>query len=151
MPLCPERHAAIGGGLVDIIPARKCRLGIGRVERRLGRKGIEPAAPQVAEMIDRQFADRVAAGEPWQQLIQAHLYLDHTITLILSEAMVKPGAAVIDVGINRLPTGKITGDVAFDEVKEVAGWITPVPGGVGPMTVAMVIANAVSAAGSTAT
>lgn len=60
--------------------------------------------------------------------------------------MVKPGAAVIDVGINRLPSGKIAGDVAFDEVKEIAGWITPVPGGVGPMTVAMLLRNVVDAA-----
>jgi methylenetetrahydrofolate dehydrogenase (NADP+)/methenyltetrahydrofolate cyclohydrolase len=68
---------------------------------------------------------------------------------LITAAMVKPGAAVIDVGINRLPTGKIAGDVAFDEVKEVAGWITPVPGGVGPMTVAMLVENTVSAAART--
>jgi methylenetetrahydrofolate dehydrogenase (NADP+)/methenyltetrahydrofolate cyclohydrolase len=61
--------------------------------------------------------------------------------------MVKPGAAVIDVGINRGAHGKLCGDVDFDEVKDVAGAITPVPGGVGPMTVAMLIANAVDAAG----
>lgn len=60
--------------------------------------------------------------------------------------MVKPGAAVIDVGINRLHDGKLAGDVVFDEVKEVAGWITPVPGGVGPMTVAMLVENTVNAA-----
>ena len=60
--------------------------------------------------------------------------------------MVKPGAAVIDVGINRLPDGKLCGDVDFEAVAEKAGWITPVPGGVGPMTVAMVVSNAVAAA-----
>ncbi len=60
--------------------------------------------------------------------------------------MVKPGATVIDVGTNRTPEGKPTGDVAFDEVKEVAGWITPVPGGVGPLTVAMLLVNTVTAA-----
>jgi len=65
---------------------------------------------------------------------------------LITRTMVKPGAVVIDVGINRLPTGKIVGDVAFDEVKEVAGWITPVPGGVGPMTVAMLVENTVNAA-----
>jgi methylenetetrahydrofolate dehydrogenase (NADP+)/methenyltetrahydrofolate cyclohydrolase len=65
---------------------------------------------------------------------------------LVTAGMVKPGVAVIDVGINRLPTGKIAGDVAFDEVKEVAGWITPVPGGVGPMTVAMLVENTVNAA-----
>jgi methylenetetrahydrofolate dehydrogenase (NADP+)/methenyltetrahydrofolate cyclohydrolase len=65
---------------------------------------------------------------------------------LITRDMVKPGVAVIDVGINRLPTGKIAGDVMFDEVKDVAGWITPVPGGVGPMTVAMLVENTVNAA-----
>lgn len=60
--------------------------------------------------------------------------------------MIKPGAAVIDVGINRLPDGKLVGDVDFDSVSEVAGWITPVPGGVGPMTITMLVANTVCAA-----
>jgi methylenetetrahydrofolate dehydrogenase (NADP+) / methenyltetrahydrofolate cyclohydrolase len=59
--------------------------------------------------------------------------------------MVKPGAAVIDVGVNRTEQG-LVGDVAFDEVAEVAGWITPVPGGVGPLTVAMLLVNTVTAA-----
>ena len=62
------------------------------------------------------------------------------------QSMVKPGACVIDVGINRLADGKLAGDVDFDAVKEVAGSITPVPGGVGPMTIAMLIANTVRAA-----
>jgi len=52
---------------------------------------------------------------------------------------------VIDVGINRLPDGKLTGDVDFDSARNVAGWITPVPGGVGPMTVAMLMQNTLSA------
>ena len=64
----------------------------------------------------------------------------------ISGDMVKRGAAIIDVGINRLPDGKLAGDVDFTAVREVAGWITPVPGGVGPMTVAMLIANTVHAA-----
>ncbi len=59
--------------------------------------------------------------------------------------MVKPGAVVIDVGINRLDTGKLCGDVKFDEVSEKAGYITPVPGGVGPMTIAMLMRNTVTA------
>jgi methylenetetrahydrofolate dehydrogenase (NADP+)/methenyltetrahydrofolate cyclohydrolase len=59
---------------------------------------------------------------------------------------VKPGAIVIDVGINRLDDGKVAGDVDFDSVKEVAGAITPVPGGVGPMTIACLLANTVKAA-----
>ena len=60
--------------------------------------------------------------------------------------MVKPGAAVIDVGMNRDENGKLCGDVDFEAVKEVAGWITPVPGGVGPMTITMLVANTVQSA-----
>ncbi len=60
--------------------------------------------------------------------------------------MVKPGAVVIDVGINRGDDGKIRGDVKYDEVAEVAGFITPVPGGVGPMTITMLLENTVEAA-----
>jgi len=65
---------------------------------------------------------------------------------MITAPMVKPGACVIDVGINRLADGKLSGDVDFAGVKEVAGAITPVPGGVGPMTVAMLMANTVRAA-----
>jgi len=60
--------------------------------------------------------------------------------------MVKPGAVVIDVGINRGADGRLCGDVDFDGAREVAGWITPVPGGVGPMTITMLLANTVDAA-----
>ena len=60
--------------------------------------------------------------------------------------MVKPGAVVIDVGINRLPDGKLCGDVDFAGVSEVASAITPVPGGVGPMTITMLLANTLEAA-----
>lgn len=72
----------------------------------------------------------VAAGKP--HLLQAD--------------MVRPGAVVIDVGVNRLASGKLAGDAAYTALVEVAGYITPVPGGVGPMTVAMLIENAVTAA-----
>lgn len=59
---------------------------------------------------------------------------------------VKPGAVVIDVGVNRLENGKLCGDVDFEAVKEVAGYITPVPGGVGPMTITMLLHNTIEAA-----
>ncbi len=65
---------------------------------------------------------------------------------MITANFVKPGAVVIDVGINRLPDGKLCGDVDFDEVKYVAGWITPVPGGVGPMTITMLLQNTLEAA-----
>ncbi|MEZ2694482.1 bifunctional methylenetetrahydrofolate dehydrogenase/methenyltetrahydrofolate cyclohydrolase, partial [Hafnia alvei] len=60
-------------------------------------------------------------------------------------AWIKPCAVVIDVGINRLASGKVVGDVEFDVAVERAGWITPVPGGVGPMTVATLIQNTLQA------
>jgi methylenetetrahydrofolate dehydrogenase (NADP+)/methenyltetrahydrofolate cyclohydrolase len=60
--------------------------------------------------------------------------------------MVKPGAVVIDVGLNRNDEGKLCGDVDFDSVKEVAGWISPVPGGVGPMTITMLLINTLESA-----
>ncbi len=65
---------------------------------------------------------------------------------LVTANMIKDGAAVIDVGMNRLPSGKLAGDVAFDEVKEKAGYLTPVPGGVGPMTITMLLANTLTAA-----
>ena len=65
---------------------------------------------------------------------------------LVRAGMVKPGACVIDVGINRLPDGTLAGDVDFGAVQEVAGWITPVPGGVGPMTIAMLLENCLRAA-----
>jgi methylenetetrahydrofolate dehydrogenase (NADP+)/methenyltetrahydrofolate cyclohydrolase len=65
---------------------------------------------------------------------------------VLTADMVKPGAVVIDVGMNRNAEGRLCGDVDFDGVKEVAGWITPVPGGVGPMTITMLLVNTLAAA-----
>lgn len=64
----------------------------------------------------------------------------------VTKDMIKPGAIVIDVGINRNAEGKLRGDVAFDEVKDVASYITPVPGGVGPMTITMLMQNTLRAA-----
>ncbi|MEQ4674423.1 bifunctional methylenetetrahydrofolate dehydrogenase/methenyltetrahydrofolate cyclohydrolase FolD [Providencia vermicola] len=63
----------------------------------------------------------------------------------ISGEWIKPGAIVVDVGINRLENGKVTGDVDFDEASKRAAWITPVPGGVGPMTVATLIQNTLQA------
>ena len=65
---------------------------------------------------------------------------------LLTADMVKPGAVVIDVGMNRDDAGKLCGDVDFEGVRQVAGWITPVPGGVGPMTITMLLVNTLEAA-----
>ena len=64
----------------------------------------------------------------------------------ITASMVKPGAVVVDVGINRLPNGKLCGDVEFDTVREIAGAISPVPGGVGPLTITMLLQNTLTAA-----
>ena len=85
---------------------------------------------ELAEHTARADILVVAVGKP------------HMITV----DMVKPGATVIDVGINRLPDGRLTGDVDFESVKERAGYITPVPGGVGPMTITMLLCNTIEAA-----
>ena len=65
---------------------------------------------------------------------------------LITAPMVKTGAVVIDVGINRLPDGTLVGDVDFNAVKEKASYITPVPGGVGPMTVTMLLCNTIQSA-----
>ena len=65
---------------------------------------------------------------------------------VLTADMVKPGAVVLNVGMNRNDEGKLCGDVDFDGVKEVAGYITPVPGGVGPMTITMLLVNTLESA-----
>lgn len=65
---------------------------------------------------------------------------------MIKGSWIKPGACVIDVGINSTAHGQLTGDVDFESAKEVAGWITPVPGGVGPMTIAMLMENTLSLA-----
>ncbi|MFQ5795269.1 MAG: bifunctional methylenetetrahydrofolate dehydrogenase/methenyltetrahydrofolate cyclohydrolase FolD [Candidatus Bipolaricaulia bacterium] len=65
---------------------------------------------------------------------------------LVTADVIKPGAIVIDVGVNRLPDGKLVGDVDFEAVKDVADFITPVPGGVGPMTIAMLLTNTVESA-----
>jgi methylenetetrahydrofolate dehydrogenase (NADP+)/methenyltetrahydrofolate cyclohydrolase len=66
---------------------------------------------------------------------------------MLRADMIKPGAIVVDVGINRID-GKVLGDVDYEEVSKIASWITPVPGGVGPTTIAMLLQNTVLAAES---
>lgn len=67
----------------------------------------------------------------------------------IRKEMVREGAVVIDVGINRLPDGKLVGDVDYEAVFPTAGWITPVPGGVGPMTITMLLQNTLQSAGRT--
>jgi methylenetetrahydrofolate dehydrogenase (NADP+)/methenyltetrahydrofolate cyclohydrolase len=69
---------------------------------------------------------------------------------ILTGGMIKPGATVIDVGMNKTEEGKLCGDVDFESVREIAGYVTPVPGGVGPMTITMLLVNTLESAERTA-
>ena len=84
----------------------------------------------------------LAAHTRLADIVVAAVGRQHTLTA----DMVKPGAIVIDVGTNRTENGKLCGDVDFDAVRQVAGWISPVPGGVGPMTISMLLVNTLEAA-----
>lgn len=84
----------------------------------------------------------VATEVQWADLVVAAV----GVPRLVKGDWIKPGAVVIDVGMNRGADGKLTGDVEFEVAKERASWITPVPGGVGPMTIAMLMANTVKAA-----
>ena len=85
--------------------------------------------------------------EQYQKMLQADVIVAAVGKRnVLTADMVKPGAVVIDVGMNRNDEGKLCGDVDFAGVREVAGHITPVPGGVGPMTITMLLVNTLEAA-----
>lgn len=108
----------------------------------------------IAVLLMRQNATVVSCNEWTQGIEELCASADVLVSAagvpgLISAKMVKSGAIVIDVGVNRIPgpDGKkrTVGDVAFDEVRRVAGWVSPVPGGVGPMTVAMLLVNVVEA------
>lgn len=159
--LGPESQGRLAMGRPRFVPATPAG-----VLELLRRSGIEVAGRE-AVVIGRS----VLVGRPLsillsQKGLDATVTVCHTGTLDLTEetrradilvaaagragtvtaAMVKPGATVVDVGTNRGPDGKLVGDVDFEEVRRVAGAITPVPGGVGPMTVAMLMSNTAAAA-----
>ncbi len=138
------------------------------VQQMLIRSGIETAGKHVVILGRSDIVGKPAA----LMLVQKAQGADATVTIVhsrtknlpeitrqadilivaigrprfLTADMVRPGAVVVDVGINRLPDGKICGDVDFDAVKEVAGAISPVPGGVGPLTISMLLLNTLNAA-----
>lgn len=96
------------------------------------------ATVTICHSATRDLAEIVRAAD----IVVAAVGRAHTVT----GPMVKPHAVVVDVGINRNADGKLVGDVDFDEVRKIASWITPVPGGVGPMTITMLMTNTVVAA-----
>lgn len=119
----------------------------------LGRSGTvgKPLALLLMQKHPQANATVTVCHSKSSQLKELALQADVLVAAIgraefVTADMVKPGAVVIDVGINRQPDGKLVGDVAFDEVAAKANAITPVPGGVGPMTIAMLLHNTLKAA-----
>ena len=115
----------------------------------LGRSNIV-GKPQALLMLERNATVTICHSKTVDDA--AHTRRADILVVAIKKAnfvtadMVKPGAVVIDVGINRLPDGKLTGDVDFESVSKVASAITPVPGGVGPMTITMLMKNTLTAA-----
>ena len=115
----------------------------------MGRRNI--GGKPMALMLLQKDATVTVAHSRTQNLKALTLQADVIVAAVgkrnvLTADMVKPGAVVLDVGMNRNLEGKLCGDVDFDGVKEVAGYITPVPGGVGPMTITMLLVNTLESA-----
>lgn len=106
--------------------------------------------PMAALMINAKATVEVCNSKTKD--LQAHtlnadiLVVAAGVVNLIDESMIKEGAIIVDVGINRIPSGKLVGDVNFDSCKDKAEYITPVPGGVGPMTIAMLLKNTLKAA-----
>ena len=114
----------------------------------IGRSNI--VGKPMAIMLLEKNATVTVAHSKTKNLKELALQADVIVAAVGKESvvtadMVKPGAAVIDVGMNRNAEGKLCGDVDTEEVAKVAGYISPVPGGVGPMTIAMLLSNTVEA------
>lgn len=115
----------------------------------IGRSNI--VGKPMAMMLLQQNATVTICHSATQDLKAMTLLADVVVVAVgkrnvLTADMVKPGAVVLDVGMNRDPAGKLCGDVDFEGVRQVAGYITPVPGGVGPMTITMLLLNTLQAA-----
>jgi 5,10-methylene-tetrahydrofolate dehydrogenase/methenyl tetrahydrofolate cyclohydrolase len=165
------RHVPLVAGAAA--PCRAVVLGgtgpVGqRVARLLAGKGAHVAvvsrSRERAEAVTRQLIDTAGVSAANLQAVEHHggFLADSGFARVIAAAdvivaavgqrntvtadMVKPGAVVIDVGMNRNEAGKLCGDVDFEGVRQVAGHITPVPGGVGPMTIAMLLVNTLESA-----
>lgn len=135
-------------GIVELLKAIDCPIS-GRHAVILGRSNI--VGKPMAMLLLQENATVTITHSRTQDL--AHYTRDADILVaaigrakFVTADMVKPGAVVIDVGMNRDENGKLCGDVDTEAVKDVASWITPVPGGVGPMTIAMLMVNTLTSA-----
>ncbi|MDR0337005.1 MAG: bifunctional methylenetetrahydrofolate dehydrogenase/methenyltetrahydrofolate cyclohydrolase FolD [Planctomycetaceae bacterium] len=163
----PENVGLISQGRPRYLPCTPCGI-----QQMLIRYGIETAGKHVVIVGRSDIVGKPMALMLVQKQSLSQTGADATVTIVhsrtknlsditrqadilivaigracfLTAEMVKPEAVVIDVGINRLSDGKICGDVDFDTVKEVAGAISPVPGGVGPLTISMLLLNTLRAA-----
>lgn len=135
-------------GVIELLKAYNIEM-TGRHAVIVGRSHIV-GKPLIQLLLDENATVTVCHSRT-QDLAQFTKSADLLIVAIgrpnfITADMVKDGAVVIDVGINRLETGKLVGDVAFDEVEPKVSYITPVPGGVGPMTITMLLRNTLEAA-----
>lgn len=135
-------------GVIKMLESANVKLE-GKLALVLGRSNI--VGKPMAQLLLEKNATVILAHSKTRNLKELALQADIIVAavgrpLFLKKEMVKPGAVVIDVGINRNSEGKLCGDVDFAKVKEVAGVLTPVPGGVGPMTITMLLENTLIAA-----
>ncbi|MFY0543255.1 bifunctional methylenetetrahydrofolate dehydrogenase/methenyltetrahydrofolate cyclohydrolase FolD [Brevibacillus sp. H7] len=135
-------------GIVELIKRTGTRLD-GKHAVVIGRSNI--VGKPVALLLQQENATVTMCHSRTKNLEQLTRQADILVVAVgkahmIGKEHVNPGAVVIDVGVNRMDSGKLVGDVKFDEVKEIAGFITPVPGGVGPMTITMLLKNTIEAA-----
>lgn len=135
-------------GCLKLIQSTGCAVS-GKKAVVIGRSNL--VGKPMAVLLLRENATVTACHSYTQDLLAITRSADILVVAVgkpglITGKMIKPGALVLDVGMNRLPTGKLTGDVDFSSAAEIAGWITPVPGGVGPLTITMLLENTLEAA-----
>ncbi|MDD2211421.1 MAG: bifunctional methylenetetrahydrofolate dehydrogenase/methenyltetrahydrofolate cyclohydrolase FolD [Clostridia bacterium] len=135
-------------GCLKLIQSTGCAVS-GKKAVVIGRSNL--VGKPMAVLLLRENATVTACHSYTQDLVEITRSADILVVAVgkpglITGEMIKSGALVLDVGMNRLPTGKLTGDVDFSSAAEIAGWITPVPGGVGPLTITMLLENTLEAA-----
>lgn len=136
------------GGIIEIMRRLEINL-VGKHCVIVGRSNI--VGKPLALLLLQEEATVTICHSKTKNLAEECLQADILVSAVgkaglIKKNMIKPGAVVIDVGINKTEEGKVVGDVDFEEVREVTSWITPVPGGIGPMTITMLMKNTLIAA-----